>query len=341
MEIIDLPNEILGAIVQFLDIKTLCTLRQTNRRIKTVVEMFIFDFRHIPIVLQSDEVLAASVLRGLYQINRKSYNCCNISRACFREISKLSKESNLVHGLKLQVYDGSNNSVSTFADLMQLKYCPYNLSLESTPTLELSQQLFELITLQDGNMVKLTWYDEMQLSDDMPHYHMVMAIAKGLANSKIIKLCMQEVFLRSAVTREIARSMKSSMCNLQILELNDNGLEHGAAIPLIEYLSNPHCKIKELHLGNNAIGNEGAIAIANAMKSPHCRLEKLDVMDNNIDDAGVTALAMSLFDPNNKLTHLILNENNIGDQGCQSLAMALTNPNCYSYRQSELQIEKN
>ncbi|XP_072422708.1 NACHT, LRR and PYD domains-containing protein 3-like isoform X2 [Chiloscyllium punctatum] len=132
--------------------------------------------------------------------------------------------------------------------------------------------------------------------------------------------------LGNPAVKLLSEALRSSDCQIEKLQLNDNHLTASCAQDLASALSTNQSLIS-LNLGENKFGDFGVKRLFGVLRNVNCKLQELVLHDNRLSHSCIEELTYALI-TNQSLTVLNLGNNKLGDAGVKLLCVALNNPTC-------------
>ncbi|XP_049319141.1 selection and upkeep of intraepithelial T-cells protein 5-like [Astyanax mexicanus] len=124
--------------------------------------------------------------------------------------------------------------------------------------------------------------------------------------------------------------LRSKICKLQKLRLEDCGLSEGSCEHLAEVLRSEDSKLKELNLSQNkGLKDSGVKILCDGLMNKNCKLKILSLEGCDLREESCADLILVLRSENSKLKELNLSQNRgLGDSGVEILWYGLQNKNC-------------
>ncbi|XP_060707888.1 NACHT, LRR and PYD domains-containing protein 3-like [Hemiscyllium ocellatum] len=132
--------------------------------------------------------------------------------------------------------------------------------------------------------------------------------------------------LGNPAVKLLSEALRSSDCQIEKLQLNDNDLTASCAQDLASALSTNQSLIS-LNLGENKLGDFGVKQLFGVLRNVNCKLQELVLHDNHLSHSCIEELTSALI-TNQSLTVLNLGNNKLGDTGVKLLSVALNKPTC-------------
>ena len=129
----------------------------------------------------------------------------------------------------------------------------------------------------------------------------------------LVELYLSDLNLENEGTKAIAKALKQSAPQLEVLEIAGNEINAKAAPVLAECLAAMQ-SLKKLTLAENELKDDGAVIIAKSLEDGHTDLKELDVSTNMLQRVGARCFARAVA---NKpaFVQLNINGNFISDEG--------------------------
>ncbi|XP_045928598.1 NACHT, LRR and PYD domains-containing protein 12-like, partial [Micropterus dolomieu] len=169
-----------------------------------------------------------------------------------------------------------------------------------------------------------------------------LATALSTESTRLRELDLSANHFHKAGVKALCVGMRSHLCKLETVRLNQCKLKENCCADLATVLSSGTSHLKTLDLSNNSLKDSGVSLLTSGLRNPHCTLETLRLSWCGLTQKCCNDIGSALSYDSSHLRELDLSGNNLQGPDIQQLCVGLRSPNCKldTLRLNECNLQK-